>query len=396
MATASAVPTVVAIDFSYFSLRRITSPQDAEYDREVYCGTALASNFLPFSTDANVREYMLDTEGKKKRVPTIVHKAMRATLNDNPANFCILNGGIVLVARGITVNDKTKTANLLRPSIINGSQTQGVLKDFYAQHTADGKEAPPIYVKYEIIVTQDEELIGETSISRNLQDNVLQISIVGRLNQLDELEAAFQKTKPGAKLRKSETDQADDFIFTEKLLQVITALIPDNLWPIENEAEDPNKVFTYSMKSKCLKIFQNLYLVVHDKKTPPRLKDQDLYQFYLDIAPEAWDLYQKWKTNQAFYGTKLHCLERQGRKIEEVPDGLIFPILASLSAFAVKRHGKWTISPPEQFSERELIGVATRVYQDIAKRNVNFMGKSKPCYSTLKVITSIYRRLTDM
>ena len=44
----------------------------------------------------------------------------------------MLNGGIVIVARDYEVDEKTKTLSLTRPSIINGAQTQGVLRDHAA------------------------------------------------------------------------------------------------------------------------------------------------------------------------------------------------------------------------------------------------------------------------
>ncbi len=385
--------------FPYYCIRRISAPEDLENGREVYSGHALAKSYLDLPDNENIREYMLDVEGKKRRRPTDVHRAMKETLENAPDAFSILNGGIVIVARNVNVDDKKKIAYLERPSIINGSQTQGVLADYFRNKEENGQESYPVHVKFEIIVTQDDDLIAETSIARNFQNDVMKISIVGRLGQLDELEESFQKVKPGAKLRKSETKLSDDYVMTEKLLQVITALVPDKLWPYDNEAENPNKVFTYSMKAKCLKDFQKVWEVTHKKIDLPqdkKVKYEQLYSFYLDIAPEAWDLYQKWKTHQGFQGTGLRALQREGRKIADVPDGIVFPILASLSAFAIKNDGKWTIAPPDSFSDKELIQAAVQVYQEIAKSNPNKMGKAKPCYSALYQITSIYRRLSRM
>ena len=72
-----------------------------------------------------MREYLVDAKGKQKRKPTLVHQAIRKTLHDRPDEFSILNGGMVIVARGATVDDKERLMHLDRPSIINGFSDPG-------------------------------------------------------------------------------------------------------------------------------------------------------------------------------------------------------------------------------------------------------------------------------
>ena len=389
------VPTSV-FRLPYYCIRRISSPEDIECRRDVYAGQARIESFRGLPTDENVRQYLLDAEGKKRRRPTQVHKAIRDTLENAPENFSPLNSGIVIVAREATIDEKNKFALLKKPSIINGSQTQGVIRDFLEEQKGLGKKLFDTHCKFELLVTDDDDLIGEVSIARNFQNDVMTISIAGRLGQLDELEKSFRREVPGTLLRKSETDLSQDYVFTEKLLQVITALIPAELWANEPERGNPNKVFTYSMKAKCLKDFQAVWKAVHEGTSEEKKKFKELYQFYLDIAAESWALYEKWKCHEKFYGTRIHSIEREGRTIVDVSDGIVFPILASLSAFAVKRDGKWTISPPDSFSDSELIRAAVNVYKEIANSNPWIMGKSKACYSALYQITSIYRKLSKM
>jgi len=394
--------------FSYATLRKISAPEDVANHREVYVGYAPVESFFRISTDANVREYLVDAEGKKRARPTQVHLAMRETLRNNPQNFSVLNGGITLVARDIVVDDKERTAELIDPSIINGSQTQGEL--IYYHDLIDKGEIQdkfPVNVKFELVVTTDDELIGEISIARNFQNDVMTISIAGRRGQLDELERAFRKEMPNGFLRKSETDLADDFVATEKLLQVITALIPEELWLRDQEVGNPNKVYTYSMKTKCLKDFQHVWNVAKGRADLPEFPDQAarkkyieshkaVYQFFLDIAAEAWELYEKWKQHPDFRGTRIRAIEREGREIADVPDGILFPILAALSAFATKKDDKWTISPPSEFSDKDIIIAAATAYKDIANSNPWNMGKSRGCYSQLYQITSVYKKFAKM
>ena len=384
------------VHFPFHSFRNISCPEDVESDRKVYCGHAPVTSVLGLSTDENVRGYLLTAEGKQRRRETQVNHEIRETLKGNPRNFSILNSGVVIVARGHEADEQKKVLFLKRPSIINGSQTQGVLVDYFNKASEEGYVPPDIHVRYELIVTDDEDLIGEISIARNFQNDVANISIAGRRGQLDELEQSLQEKLPAAKLRKSETQLSDDYISTERLLQVITALIPSELWPKLGESESPKKVYTYSMKAKCLKEFIDIHRKAHDKQDPDHHKAKDLFRFYLDISAEAYQLYDKWKTHQGFRGTGLRAISRaDNRDILEVPDGIIFPIIASLSAFAKLTASGWTIKPPKAFRDEEIIRAAKSVYQNIAGSNPWIMGKSQACYAALYQITSIYQKLTS-
>lgn len=392
--------------FHYTVLRNVSAPEDKDNEREVYAGNAPLRSFLELPNDENIREYMLEVEGKKRKVPTQVHRAIRDTLANQPQNFTVLNSGIVVVAHKVEVDDKNKVIHLTSASIINGAQTQGELKQYCEQAERGGNEIAPINVKFEIIVTCDKPLIADISVARNFQNDVMSISIAGALGQLDGLKKAFQKSVKGKTIRMSETDIGVDIVATEKLLQVITALIPDALW-IKQEKEgngEPNKVYTYARKAQCLKEFRDVYTKLFDRDgnkrddvpADERRKYQELYQFYLDIAGEAWELYEKWKAHDGFRGTGLRAIERNERgEIEEVPDGIVFPILAALSAFGKKDKGKWTLDYPRGFDDKELIKAAKTAYMDIAKSNPNQMGKTKGCYSMVAQVANIYKRIAE-
>src|SRR5262249_58758723 len=102
--------------------------------RKVYSGHAPASSVLSLEDDENVREYLADAQGNQKHMPTLVHQAIRKTLEDQPDQFSILNGGIVIVARAVEVDDKRKILVLQRPGIINGSQTQAELDPHFTKY----------------------------------------------------------------------------------------------------------------------------------------------------------------------------------------------------------------------------------------------------------------------
>lgn len=393
MANVANAQSCARIPLPFNSVRNISSPEDLENNRRVLVGHLPIKSILALPTNENVRDYLLDAEGRQRSVPTQVHRAIQDTLKDRSHDFSVLNGGIVIVARDIDIDEKSKLITLEQPSIINGSQTQGVIRDFIKAY---GEEAADAHVKFEIIVTDDDALIADISIARNFQNDVMAISIAGRLGQLEELEQSIKKNNPDLKLRKTETQWANgglegDYVPTEKLLQVITALIPGEIWPRAEDKDSPNKVYTYSRKAQCLKEFQDVYKKAKDETHADHAKAQDLYGFYLDIAPYALDLYYRWKSHKGFKGSRLRSIDRNGTEIVEVPDGIIFPIIASLSAFVVKTPNGWRIEPPRQFSDDKLIQAAKSAYMDIASSNPQTMGKSKACYSALYQITSIYK-----
>jgi hypothetical protein len=386
----SLVKSARPYEFAYHTIRNVSCPEDVEADRKVLFGHAPASSFLNLEDNENVREYLVDLPGKQKRSPTLVHQAIRGTLQDKASMFSILNGGICIVARNAEVDEKGKIAKLIRPSIINGSQTQGELRRYFGKHN----QSPPFdpSVTFELIVTDDDDLIAEISIARNFQNDVRPISIAGRRGQLDELEAALQREIPELQLRKSESQVSDDFEDTEKLIQVLFVLSPDAIWEMfpENERID-NKAATYSQKTRFLKLFQRVAESVAKDDAKPEMKE--LYAFFLDMAAPALRLYKRWQRHQGFIGTKLRAIERDDKgKIERVPDGIIFPILGSYSSFVRKEKGRWQLAVPAMFEEKMLIEAAAQDYQNIAGSDPQKMGKSKACYFSLQRITSIYAK----
>ncbi len=383
------------IALPYHSFRNISCPEDNQNGRRVYAGHVPASSILVLDTKKNVREYLVDAEGKKRKAMTQVHRAILDTLREHPEDFSILNGGVVIVAKDCQVDEGKKTIKLLQPSIINGAQTQGILDDFYTELKVSGQPSPEIHISYELIVCDDEGLIGEISVARNYQNNVALISIAGRKGQLEELERSVQAKHPEKRLRMKETDLLDDFIDTERLIQVITALVPDELWIKSMDNGVPTKAFTYSQKAQCLKDFQSLYVKVRTELTASN-KEKALYDFFLSIASEALDLYKKWKVHQGFIGTRIMSISRSDRRIVDVPDGIVFPILASLSVFAYKSEtGTWTLRIPDALTDKELIDEAATVYKEIAESNPSTMGKRQACYSSLRRITTIYKKFTS-
>lgn len=370
--------------FLYNSCRNISSPEDLEAGRKVYSGSAPVTSVVGLEDNENVREYLVEATGKKKKSPTLVHQAIRKTLADHSDKFAILNGGMVIVARSADVREKDKNLYLHRPSIINGSQTQGEIRRFLSAVDLSEIDVPSI--KFEIIITDDDELIAEISIARNFQNDVKPISIAGRLGQLDDLETAMQRAFKGVRLIKNESDLSigEDVIDTEKLIQVAFAMLPEDvLRKCPGVTDASNRTFSYSQKTRCLRLFQKL----SDDG------NEEVYEAFLQTAPFAWALYQKWKSHQVFNGSGLHSIKRDNGKTLDVPDGIVFPIVSSQSVFVKKIDGKWRFAPSAAMKDEKLFEIAKGTYIDIAKSNPQNMGKMKGCYSPLSQISAVYAEL---
>lgn len=384
------------VDIRVHTVRNISSPEDTKNGRAIYIGQMPIESVIGLTTSENVRGYLSEAEGKQRKTPTQVHRAIRGTLENDSERFSVLNGGIVIVAKcsekGET-KDKIETLRLTNSSIINGSQTQGVIRDFLKENPDSGKS---IHVKFELIVADDEDLVAEVSIARNFQNDVHSISIVGRRGQLDELEAAMQAHMPNVKLQKSETQWAtaeNDILQTEKLLQVLAALCPKELML----REDKSKVYTYSQKATCLREFQQIYTSAKDQTAKNHDKAKEIYGFYLAMAPKAWEIYQTWKQHAGFKGTRLRAIKRDEdtNKITEVPDGIVFPILSALSEFITNSKKGWLYAAPSAQNEQEIIKAAASTYMNMADSKPEIMGKSKACYAYISQIAELIGRLPN-
>lgn len=369
----------------------MNSPEDTQAGRRRYCGVAPADSFFSLDTDENVRAYLGRDEGGARRKSTKVNVAIRETLAEHREDFPLLNTGIVIVARDVKVDDNSKPPRvaLYSPSIINGAQTQGVLRDFFAERKED--QAYPS-VNFELIVTDDEELIGDISIARNYQNEVSDLSIYGRQGRFKELEATLKAADPSIKLKMRETDFGDEFLDTEKLIQVLTAIAPTDI-PLpsaeKRKVKTPEtiyRVYAYRHRSRCLTDFA---IVMDEPKKWPVA-----HQFFLDVAFNAWNLYRRLKGEQAF--SRLVCVKGEavgGRKKVDpdgVPDGIVFPMLSALSRFMEEHKGRWRLAIPQKFPWQTFYQATLLQETGSAGNNPQTMGKRADCYIALHGSIDMY------
>lgn len=375
--------------------RKISTPENENQGVVIYVGQSPINSFAEIPDEENVRRYTLEAGSRKRR--SGVHEAIFNTLENAPQKFSILNGGICIVAKKAIPSKDQKFIELIEPSIINGSQTRGVIRDFLSESAS--VEFPNI--KFEIIVTDDADLMTEASIARNNQIAVKQISILGARDVFNELDGRIKSVTGGKELRKSETDRGENYIQTEKLLQVIAALIPECLWSATGK-NSFSKVFTYSGQAGPLKLFEKIY---NEAKGLVEVSEEqknaatELYAFYLDIAPYAYNLYEKWHSGKPFEGQnwkKADAVVRKKdtREIIYAHDGVIFPIIAAYSVFTEKTKDGWELNIPDICDDAKVVHYAHQAFKN-SDYNPNVMGKTEASYSQISTLTeTIYTLLS--
>ena len=376
-------------ELRYASLRNVVSEEDKNEGRNRYCGIAAADALFDLGWDENVRSYLGEDEEGNKRKSTLVNLAIRDTIAQRRELFPMLNTGLVIVARSAKIMDEKRCARLFGASIINGAQTAGVLREYFREHQ-DDQEYPS--VSFELIVTDDEELIGEISIARNFQNKVADLSIYGRKELFDPLEKALQKRDRTINLRKSETDFSDEYLDTEKLIQALTALLPSDI-PVPSASgskprtpETDYRVYAYRHRARCLKDFAKVML---EPESWP-----DANRFFLSLAWDGWQLYKRLKGEQSFSHLKKVQGDRvNNRKIvsaEGVPDGIVFPMLSALSRFVARGRHDPRLTIPANFPWDTLFKMAAQLFKNTADHNPNTMGKNADCYIALHGLLEMF------
>jgi hypothetical protein len=384
-------------DLHYTTIKTVVSDEDRAEGRNRYCGVAKANALFGLNWEENVRSYLGEDAEGNKRKSTLVNRKIRETVDENRSLFPMLNTGIVIVARRAQIADEKRLAKLSAASIINGAQTSGVLREYFKDHAED-VDFPS--VNFELIVCEDEDLIAEISIARNFQNKVADLSIYGRKELFDPIEAALRRHDRTITLRKSETDFGDEFLDTEKLIQAITALMPSSI-PVPSAAtrhaktpETEYRVYAYRHRARCLKD----YATVMESQIERKKDWESAATFFVQMGWDAWTLYKKLKSEQSFsFLKKVEGEVVASRKIvapEGVPDGIVFPMLSALSRFARQEQDGWTMKIPPTFPWPVFFQMTANLFKNTADHNPNTMGKHADCYISLHGMLEMFAAMT--
>lgn len=372
------------VRLNYQLIRNTTSPDEKLIGVQSYVVNLPAREILKLDTRANLRSYLAEFNPRKRNR---VHDAIRQTIEKEPERFIVRNSGFVITATDITVDDNAKVLTLVESSIINGSQSQGEIRTYLAE--LDESDEPPdpddvpFYVRAMIIVDADEGEIVETAIARNIATPIKSITEAGVRSQLDELERSIQKSIPGAKIRKRESDV--DVIDTRRVLQLARLLMPTSVSGNSSAAE---KLRAYKNPEQCLTDFCDWY----EEKDSNDNKAAK-YRFTVEMAPvalreyEMWESHPAWNKHHIWEETKKggRAVRRLNNRIAWVSPGILFPLMGAMSEFAVEdEHGRWKLDKPVQFKDEEMVRRAVNQFRAHASDPMA-MGRSEAAYDALRI-----------
>lgn len=395
MANSPAVPprnpasnkTSDTIELSYQLIRNITSPDEKKTGVQSFIINLPMLEILKLGTRENLRSYLAEHNPKKRNS---VHDAIRDTIDTVPERFITRNSGFVIGTESIEVDDNKKVVRMVKPSILNGAQSQGEIKQWVGDFYGDGLPTegdPAFYVRAEIIVDPDADEVVETAIARNTATKVKSISQAGARGHLNDLEASIKKVRPEIQIQKSETDTGYD---TRKVLQYTRLLMPSSVSESDTSAE---RLRAYKNPELCLSDFSNWY---ENRDRDPKAKAK--YDFTVQMAPTAIAEYEYWEAHDAWNGKNLWeqtlkggraChRDKKTNRILRVSPGLTFPVLGAMSAFVTcDAKGKWSINRPKAFEPSELIANAVDQFRSLDSDPMR-MGRDAGAYSALRYYTN--------
>ncbi len=374
------------VQITYQLLRNTTSPDEQAIGVRSFVANLSALEILKFDTKANLRAYLAEYNPRKRNR---VHEEIRKTIDTAPQRFIIRNSGFVVTASDITIDDNTKTAILVDPSIINGSQSQGEIRRFISELTDPDNPGEPVenpfFVRVSVIVDPDADEVIETAIARNIATPVKSLTEAGARSQLNELESSIQRLIPDAKIRKTESDI--DVIDTRRILQLARLMMPTSVSGNPSAAE---KLRAYKNPEQCLTDFCEWH---RERNSDPA--KQAKYDFTVQIAPHALLEYEKWERHPAWNGHNIWAETKKGgravrrnkktKQIEWLSPAILFPLMGALSEFAAKdENGQWCIRKPAIFKEDEIVRRTVNQFRAHESDPI-LMGRSEGAYDAIRI-----------
>jgi hypothetical protein len=377
-----------ALNLPYNVIRNLTSPDEKANGVQTWFANVKARDIINVGTEDNLRSYIAE-HSPTKRNP--VHKQIESTIQELPDRFINRNSGITITCTSCEVDDTKRVAHLENASIINGAQTQGELKRYFASEDGEGVD---FMIRAEIIMEPLRDQIVEIAIARNTATSVKSVSQAGARGYLTDLKSSIENALPGETLQMSETDEVGPSVLnTQSVLQWTRLLMPAKLLGGSTARNVP-----YKQGGKCLVDFSTW---AQSAKTDPDARKR--YDFMVIMAPVAIAEYRRWEQHNGWNDLRLHEYGKKTdkphggrpvrrdkitRKVNWVAPGILFPIMSALSAFVKEKDGKWALDKPTLFKEDELIRRAVQQFRsDTVNREVALMGRSEQAYDALSIYT---------
>ena len=379
------------VRLSYHKIRDVTTKDEEANNASTYVVVMPAAEILKIGTEGNLRSYIPAHEGKKRN---LVHKAIAKTIRENSERFSQMNSGFLIGASKITVDDAKKIVTLKDASVNNGAQSQGEINLYFEKCAERGEEPNDFAVRCELSVEPDSAIRTNIAVARNTATKIEGISIAGKHGYFEDLAGSFKKTHPDLELARSETNVEENYVDTRLLLQVLWALMPDELTPDHRRSTEA-RMRAYKNAAYCLQDFMAIFDTRKtDKGNAAR------YHYFIDMAGAGWHEYERWRTHERWNDKRL--LERLGQAvrgedgfIREISDGIVFPILSAMSRFVKQnKSGPWKMTYPKVFQDDDMLIAARRMLKQCDGRPM-LMGRSGAAYEGLMTLTEMASRYSE-
>jgi hypothetical protein len=334
------------------------------------------------SNDDNLRPYVGDAN--QRRGPS--HKAIAATIVNEPDAFSSLNGGLSVRARDCEIDKRRRQITLYDASIVDGGQTQGEISAYLKACEARGQDPNEVSVKLNLIITDDDNFAKKITVAHNTRLQVKEISKMGILGKFDEIDAAlrdfYRNSVTPFHLAKKGVVSDDFAVQVESYLQTAFALLPqEELAP--GESFGRFKAGIYHAKSAVLRRYERL---LETRDTDPVAARQ--FAFIRDFGPQAHKIATQWREHSGWRGEYLRegcgLIKRKNPSDKPaVVDGLLMPVLASLSHFVSQQpNGQWrfSIAPSDA---KPIIAEVAKLYRDHARKDIGKLAKNASSYELL-------------
>lgn len=378
------------VRLTYLKIRDVTTKDEEANGASTYVAVLPAAEILKVGTDGNLRSYIPAHEGKKRNM---VHKAIARTIRETPDRFSQMNSGFLIGASKITLEDDKKTVTLRHASVNNGAQTQGEIQLYFDECEKNGIHPDNFAVRCELSIEPEASTRTNIAVARNTATKIEAISIAGKHGYFDDLNVTFKQEHPWNELAQSETDVEDHYVDTRLLLQILWAMMPEQLAPDHRRTIEA-RMRAYKNAAYCLQD----YVEIHDSSATNK-EDAARYKYFTDMAGTAWTEYQRWKKLDKW--NDKHLLERlrqairgEDGTIKEVSDGIVFPILSALSRFVKLKNGKWQLVYPKVFQDEDMLIAARRQLSQCSGRPM-LMGRSGAAYEALILLTEMAERYSE-
>ena len=342
-------------------VKNTTSPEEKSYGSMHYTVVCSVQEILKLNIFENLRIAYSSDETKKRITPR--HKDIAASFEDAPTRFIQRHSGFVLTCNDIKVSSPQEYGiniiTLEDCSMVNGAQTQGILKDILEDYSGvpDRQEQlANTNIRVEILCEGISDQRVEIAIGRNNTTNVSNLSVMGKKKYFDPLESNLKNVIGNdISLEKSETDDA---VPTQTLIQVLRTMTPREIRDQYKSLKDsPTK--SYSGKAMVLNEYKDMVDHENNSKEDNGAFTSPVLDYYRSFSGYAWLEYEKWSTDADWVPLwkKSDNYKRIGKYNQkedafELTWAILCPLLYGLQHYLYEdSSGSWKIKYSDKFDK---------------------------------------------